>query len=101
MAKKGKNINPKVKFIITKGSLERAVADGWELDENLKKITGFNWVVDILDHFSKFLMSITIKNNNANNFICCLKELYNYVGKPEIFQSDNGLESNNNIIKKY
>lgn len=38
MSKKRKNINPKVKFIITKGLLERVVADGWELDEDLKKL---------------------------------------------------------------
>ena len=101
MSKKGKNITPKIKFIITKGPLERIVADGWELDEDLKIITRFHWVVDIIDHFSKFLMSIPIKNNNANNILCCLKEFVNYVGKPEIFQSDNGSEYKNNIIKNY
>lgn len=46
-------------------------------------------------------MSIPIKNNNANNILCCLKEFVNYVGKPAIFQSDNGSEYKNNIIKNY
>lgn len=41
---------------MTKGPLERVVADGWELDEYLKKITGYNWVIDLIDHFSKFLI---------------------------------------------
>jgi len=68
MAKKGTVIKPKSKVIITKGPLERLVADGWELDEELKTITGFNWVIDLIDHFSKFIMSIPIKNNIANNF---------------------------------
>ena len=66
MAKKGIKIKPKAKVIITKGPLERIVVDGWELDEELKSITGFNWVIDLIDHFSKFVMCIPIKNNNAN-----------------------------------
>ena len=52
MAKKGNIIKPKAKVIITKGPLERVVADGWELDEKLKTIIGFNWVIDLIDHFS-------------------------------------------------
>ena len=35
--KKGKEIKVNPKVIITKGPLERVVADGWELDEDLKK----------------------------------------------------------------
>ena len=69
------------------------------LENDLKSIAGFSWVIDLIDHFSKFLMSIPVKNNNADNILYCLKELFNYVGKPSIFQSDNGLEYNNSIIK--
>ena len=47
----------KLKIIIAKGSLEHVVADGWELDNELKKIRGFNQVIDLIDHFSKVLMS--------------------------------------------
>ena len=46
-------------------------------------------------------MSIPIKNNNANNILFCLKEQFNYIRKPLIFQSDNGLEYNNTIIKNF
>jgi hypothetical protein len=84
--KTGNAIKPKAKVIITKGPLERVVADGWELDEELKTITGFNWVIDLIDHFSKFIKSIPIKNNNVNNILFCLKEFFNYIGKPLIFQ---------------
>ena len=62
MAKKGISTK-KNKAIITKGPLDRLVADGWMLDNDLKSITGFNWVIDLIDHFSKFLMSIQLKNN--------------------------------------
>lgn len=81
--------------------MERVVADGWELDEDLKKITGYNWVIDLIDHFSKFLMSIPVKNNNADNIIFCIKQFVNYIGKPKIFQSDNGTEYKNTLINNY
>ena len=67
LAKKGKCIKPKDKIIITKGPLDRVVADGWELDVEIKSLTGFSWVIDIIDHFSKFLMSVPVKNNNGIN----------------------------------
>ena len=99
--KTGNAIKPKAKVIITKGPLERLVADRWELDEELKTITGFNWIIDLIDHFSKFIMSIPIKNNKTNNILFCLKEFFNYIGKSLIFQSDNGSEYNNAIIKNF
>ena len=80
MTKKGITKKPKSKVIITKGPLERLVVDGWELDEELKAITGFNWFIDFIDHFSKFIMCIPIKNNNANNILFCLKAFFNYIG---------------------
>jgi hypothetical protein len=101
LAKKGKSIKPKDKIIITKGPLDRVVAYGWELDDELKSLTGFNWVMDIIDHFSKFLMSIPVENNNGINILCSLKEFINYAGKPKEFQSDNGAEYKNNLIKNF
>ena len=68
------------------------------MDEELKAITGFNWVIDLVDYFSKFIKCIPIKNNNTNNILFCLKEFFNYIGKPLIFQTDNGFEYNNSII---
>lgn len=101
MVKKGNLIKQKNKVIITKGPLERLVADGWMLDNDLKSITCFSWVIVLKDHFSKFLMSIPVKNNNADNILYCLKEFFNYVGKTSIFQSDNGSEYNNSIINNF
>ena len=49
---KRKKININLKTIITKGPLESIVIDGWELDQELKNITGFNWVIDLIEHFS-------------------------------------------------
>ena len=73
MTKAGKNINVKTKTIISKGPLERVVVDGWELDNQLKEITGYSWVIDMVDHFSKFLISVPVKNNDSKNIEICLK----------------------------
>ena len=42
-----------------KGPLELIVIDGWELDIDIRNITGFTHIVDIIVHFSKFLISIS------------------------------------------
>ena len=71
------------------------------IGRRFKKITGYNWVIDLIDHFSKFLMSIPVKNNNADNILFCIKQFVNYIGKPKIFQSDNGTEYKNTLINNY
>ena len=101
LTKKGKNINQKVKKIIPLGPLERVVIDGWELDKDLKTLTGYSHVIDIIDHFSKYLLSIPVKNNNAQNILYCLKQFFQFVGVPKIIQSDNGTEYNNSTINNF
>ena len=54
ISKKGENINPKNKIFITKDPWDKLVADGWELDNVIKNIIGYKWVIDLIDHFSKF-----------------------------------------------
>lgn len=58
LAKKGKNICHKAIQIMPKGPLELEVIDEWELDIDITNITGFTHIVDIIVHFSKFLISI-------------------------------------------
>ena len=98
MVKAGKNIVNKPKVIVSKGPLERVVIDGWELDEDLKEVTTYTWVIDMIDHFSKFLLSKPVKNNNAENIFLYFKLFFNTIGYPKIIQTDNGTEYKNNII---
>ena len=49
LSKKRKKINQKTKVIVTKGPLERVVVDGWQLDNDVKNITGYTWVIDMID----------------------------------------------------
>ena len=87
--------------IITKGPCERFVIDGWRLPKNLAEITGDEWVIDIIDHFTKYLWSYPVKDNNAQNALYCIKNFCMMVGYPKILQSDNGSEYKNNIIKNF
>ena len=58
-------------------------------------------MIDIIDHFSKYLLSIPVKNNNAQNILYCLKQFFQFVGVPKIIQSDNGTEYNNSTINNF
>ena len=97
----GKRLTLAPKNIETKGSKERYVADGWKLFKELSESTGFMWVIDIIDYFSKFMGSFPIKENNAENALTAIKEFCYFVGYPKILQTDNGMEYNNNIIENF
>jgi len=61
------------------------VVEEWEFDKELKNVIGFNWIIYVINHFSKSLMSIPEKNNNAKNILVCLKQFVNYIGLKKIF----------------
>ena len=58
-------------------------------------------VVDIVDHFSKFMWSYTITKNNAKNIFIILKQFIFSFGTPEILQSDNEGEYKNELISNF
>ena len=60
----GKLIKPIPKKIITKGPRDRYIIDGWKLHQDLANLSGFTWVIDIIDHFSKYMMSFPVINNS-------------------------------------
>ena len=71
----GKQISLLPKSMITKGAEERYVADRWALHEDIKIVTEFCYVIDTIDYFSKFMTSIPIKENNAQNALLENKEI--------------------------
>ena len=87
--------------IIPKGPKDSFVIDGWKLHKTLAEKTGYNWVVDIIDHFSKFLMSYPVKNNDAKSTLNCMKQFCLTIGIPNIIQSDNGLEYKNSLWEEF
>ena len=77
------------------------MADGWKLHNELAEITGYTWVIDIIDYFSKFMGSFPITENNSENALISIKEFCSFVGYPKILQTDNGLEYANNKIEEF
>ena len=99
--KAGEKIDAKSKIIITKGPKERFIIDGFQLDQITAEITGFSYVIEIIDHFSKFLKSYAVKENNSKSALLCIKDYCNYIGYPKLIQTDNGLEYKNSVIKEF
>ena len=97
----GKKVSLASKHIETKGSKERYVVDGWKLFKELSEETGFTWIIDIIDYFSKFMGSFPVKENNGQNALLAIKEFCYLVGTPKIIQTDNGLEYNNTLIDEF
>ena len=89
------------KQIITRGARERYVVDGWQIYNQLALETGYKWVIDIIDYFSKYMGSFPVADNNAKNALVSIKEFCIYIGFPKILQTDNGSEYCNDIIDAF
>ena len=63
-----------------------------------RKNTNENYVLDIIDHTSKFLKSYGLKTKMSHEILQCIRDYIYSVGKPSIFQFDNGTEFKNNEI---
>ena len=87
--KAGINIKPSPTPIIPKGPRERYVINCWKLHNELATLSGYTWILDIIDHFSKFMMSFPVKTNKAINALISIKEFYLLKGMSTILQSDN------------
>ena len=88
----GKPLIPQPKIIITYGAHKRYQCDIWYLPEKLRENNDYLYCLDIIDHFSKYIMSFPVVNNNAENVLNCFKEFCILKGYPKILQSDNGVE---------
>ena len=57
--------------------------------------------MDLIDHFSKWLGCYLLKNKEAELILAKIKSYIGSNGLCKIFQSDNGKEFNNNMLKIY
>ena len=83
--KKIESFKPKLKRIITKGPHIRYVADIWELSKEFVEITGYSYILEIIDHFSKWLWCYTLKTKKADEILTNIKK-YNIVFLIKIFE---------------
>ena len=51
-----------------------------------------DWIIDIIEHFSKYMLSYPIEKLEADNSLICLKTFCTKFGYPNILQSDKRAE---------
>ena len=82
--------------------MERVEMDLIKLSNiHIKNDTDYNYILCIVDHFSKYAKIYFTKTKRSEEILELLKEYISKVGKPTILQSDNGGEFCANIIKNY
>ena len=79
---------------------ERYVIDITYLPFEIYKNSKFRYILNCLDHFSKFLFSFLLENKTAKEINDKLKLIFQINGFPEQIGSDNGSEFNNKLVKK-
>ena len=85
--------------------LNRIVADNWTIPKKFLKKLGphqnYKYVLTCVDHFSKFKWCFLIPNKEPKTILERLEIVFSTFSKPDIFQSDNGTEFKNPLIKGY
>ena len=89
------------KQIITFYPKQRYIMDLTEIPIDLKSNNKFNYLFDIIDHFSKFGMSYAIENKESKTILNYLKIALECNGFPSELGSDNGKEFCNKQIENY
>ena len=87
--------------MITYGPHKRYQAVLWYLPEELKTNNEYLYCLDIIDHFSKWMSSYLLRNKSADLVLAKIKSFIRSNGTCDIFQTDNGKEFNNQILKIY
>ena len=90
------------KQIITYYPKQRYIMDITELPKDFcNSKNDFLYLLNIIDHFSKFGMSFLLDNKEAKNILSKLKIAFEGNGYPEEVGSDNGREFKNKIIEDF
>ena len=98
---KFKQIKTGIKVIIDKGPHFRYIADLWYLAKDISKISGYKYILDIIDHFSKWYQGYPLKTKTSDEVLAYIDSFNQSFGKPVILQTDNGLEFCNSELNNY
>ena len=98
---KFKQIKTGIKVIIDKGPHFRYIADLWYLSKDVSKVCGYKYILDVIDHFSKWYQGYALKTKNSDEVLAYIDSFIQSFGKPVILQTDNGLEFSNIEFNNY
>ena len=87
--------------ILSHGPKDRYVADLWYLPEYLKGHSNYLYVLDIIDHFSKFCNSYLLNTKEKYEIFTHIRDFIENYGKPNYLVTDNGTEFKNNLLSEY
>ncbi|CAF5031553.1 unnamed protein product, partial [Rotaria sp. Silwood1] len=89
------------KPIISLGVMTRLQIDLIDMRTRPDKISPdliYCWILNCIDHFSKFSWSFPLKNKSATEVAIKLRELFFVFGPPRLLHSDNGREFVSTVI---
>ena len=98
---KYKKLKGKPKIIIENGPHYRYVADLWTIPKVIAEKVKCNYILDIVDHFSKWYYGYTLITKEAQEVFNKIEIFFENFGYPSILQVDNGGEFDNNILNNY
>ena len=76
------------------------MADWWYLPPELNsENNNYKYILDIVDHFSKYTNSFLLNTKNAYEIYPLIKNFMNTYGYPKYLITDNGTEFKNKLIK--
>ena len=98
---KYKKLKGKNKVIIENGPHYRYVADIWTLPKEIAAATKYKYILDIVDHFSKWYYGYLLHTKEAKEILKYIEMFCENFGYPKILQTDNGKEFKNEVINNF
>ena len=98
---KFKKLQSKIKIVIENGPHYRYVADIWHLPKEISDKVDYKYVLDIVDHFSKWYYGYLLYSKEGKEILKNIEKYIENFGKPNILQTDNGKEFDNQFLKTY
>lgn len=90
------------KTIISKGPCYRYVCDLWMLPPELNTAnTSYKYVIDIIDHFSKYTEFYLLNTKESFEIFTFIKNFIKTHDFPKYLISGNGKEFNNDLLNKF
>ena len=93
------------KIIISNGPLYRMIADLWQIPKDMSEeaLKGshpcYKYILLCVDHFSKFTWGVLLEDKEGKTLTKQLNLIFHHFKKPTVFQSDNGTEFRNRLMK--
>ena len=95
---KFKKINTGIKI---KGPHYRYIADLWYLSKEISLKCGYKYILDVIDHFSKWYQGYPLIIKNDGEILTYIKLFIQNFWKPVLLQTDNGLEFCNSDLSNF